>query len=137
MGQSWSLSRDKASKFMGGTLLGGVEMKVINAEELKEKLNRGDDFKLVMTLDRDAYERLHVPGSLHFDNIMEAITQLDPRDEVVVYCSNRLCSSSINAYLLLRSYGFDNLYRFAGGLEEWSDAGYPLEGSMAKELAMR
>jgi rhodanese-related sulfurtransferase len=108
-------------------------MKLINAQELKAKLDRGDDVRLVMALDRQAYDRLHIPSSLHFDDVEEAVKQLDPHDEVIVYCSNPLCSASVHAYMLLHSRGFNNLYRFAGGLEEWSEAGYPLEGSLVPE----
>jgi rhodanese-related sulfurtransferase len=93
-------------------------MKLINAQELKAKLDRGDEIRLVMALDRHAYDRLHIPGSLHFDDMAAAVKQLDPRDEVIVYCSNRLCPASIKAYMQLRSRGFTNLYRFAGGLEK-------------------
>lgn len=109
-------------------------MKVIGAQELKAKLDRGDEFSLIMALDRRAYDRLHIPGSVHFDDLAEAAEQLDPQGEVIVYCSNPLCSASIKAYMLLRSRGFNNLYRFAGGLEEWSAAGYPLEGSLVPEM---
>jgi rhodanese-related sulfurtransferase len=109
--------------------IGGTAMKVISREELKAKLDRGDDFKLIMTLDRQAFDRAHIPGSLHFNSIHEAAEQLDPDDEIVVYCAHELCASSINAYATLRNNGFKNIYRFAGGLTEWQDAGYPLEGN--------
>jgi rhodanese-related sulfurtransferase len=46
----------------------------------------------------------------------------------VVYCANPACPSSFNAYWKLRKLGFRNLYRYAGGLAEWYDAGYPLVG---------
>ena len=36
-------------------------MNIIDREELKEKLDRGDDFKLVMTLSEWAYEAQHIP----------------------------------------------------------------------------
>lgn len=107
-------------------------MKIMGREELKAKLDRGDNFKLVMTLDRRAYDRMHIPGSLHFNNLTEAMGQLKPEDEIVVYCSNVSCNASINAYQMLRSRGFQNLYRYAGGLAEWHEAGYPLEGNMVK-----
>ena len=108
-------------------------MKLIGREELKAKLERGDDFKLVMTMDGHVYERMHIPGSLHFDSLAEATDQLSPDDEIVVYCSNPQCRDSIHAYLVLRGYGFERLYRYAGGLADWYDAGYPLEGSMVSE----
>lgn len=106
-------------------------MKIISREELKERLDRGDDVKLIMALDRFAYERLHIPGSLHFENLAEAREQLDPDDEIVVYCSNPACPASVNAYYVLHTLGFKRLSRYAGGLAEWQQAGHPLEGRMA------
>ncbi len=104
-------------------------MRIMSKEELKAKLDRGDEFKLIMTLDRQAFDNMHIPGSLHFSSIHQAMQYLNPDDEIIVYCSHELCSSSINAYLILRSYGFKNIYRYAGGLAEWQEAGYPLQGN--------
>ncbi len=104
-------------------------MRIMNREELKEKLNRGDKFKLYMTLDRQAFERSHIPGSLHLDNIAEVVSTLSPEEEIVVYCANPACPSSFNAYMILCSLGYKNLYRYSGGLEEWYDAGYQLAGA--------
>lgn len=106
-------------------------MNVISREDLKQKIDCGENVKLVMAMGRHAYEWLHIPGSLHFDTMGEAIKSLDRDDEVIVYCSNPLCQASVNAYLVLRSHGFKKLWRYAGGLVEWQDAGYPLEGSLA------
>lgn len=107
-------------------------MKTITREELKAKLDRGEDLKLVMTMSDSAYDWLHIPGSLHFDRISDIVNQLDRDDDIVVYCSNPLCYYSIQAYHLLRSKGFAKVRRYAGGLLDWQDAGYPLEGSLAQ-----
>ena len=110
-------------------------MRIINSYELKEKLDRGDRFKLVMALDRHAFEKMHIPGSLHFDTLEETVQTLAPDDEIVVYCSNVECPASVQAYYYLEHKGFRNLYRFAGGLLEWEEAGYELAGSLAQQYA--
>ena len=107
-------------------------MKTITREELKARLDRGEDLKLVMTMSGAAYDWLHIPGSLHFEQASDIVEQLDRGDEIVVYCSNPLCYYSIQAYHLLRSKGFTSVARYAGGLLDWQDAGYPLEGSLAR-----
>ncbi len=108
-------------------------VKVISREELKEKLDRGDDFKLVMTLSDWAFQAKHIPGSLHIDKPEKASSLLDPQDEIVVYCSNVVCTASQMAYHYLTSKGYQNVRRYAGGIEDWELAGYPLEGEMAGE----
>jgi ArsR family transcriptional regulator len=105
-------------------------MKLIDREELKAKLDRGDDFRLVMALSEWAYRAKHIPGSIHVGTLEDAVQVLDPDDEVVVYCSGPDCIASIAAYTMLHANGFKNLRRYAGGLLEWEQAGYPLEGEM-------
>jgi rhodanese-related sulfurtransferase len=106
-------------------------MKLITREELKEKINRGDDFKLVMTLSEWAFRAKHIPGSLHVDRPENAEGVLDPEDEIVVYCSNPACTASQMAYHFLVNKGYENVRRYAGGVQDWEAAGYPLEGEMA------
>ena len=52
-------------------------MNLITREELKEKLDRGDDFKLVMVLNEWAYRAKHIPGSIHLDTTAEALRVLE------------------------------------------------------------
>jgi rhodanese-related sulfurtransferase len=105
-------------------------MKLIDREALKAKLDRGEDIKLIMTLGEWAYRAKHIPGSLHFTTPEEALAMLRPEDEIVVYCSHDDCIASKAAYQILERHGFQHLHRFAGGLQAWEDAGYPLEGDM-------
>jgi rhodanese-related sulfurtransferase len=107
-------------------------MNLISREELKEKLERGDDFKLVMVLSEWAYRAKHIPGSMHVGSMEEGMRVLDPQDEIIVYCSDINCVASRAAYSILDSRGYTNVRRFAGGLFEWEQAGYPLEGDMVE-----
>jgi rhodanese-related sulfurtransferase len=81
-----------------------------------------------MALGRRAYEAKHIPGSLHFDRLEEARAALDPDEEIVLYCANPACPASVYAYRELERAGYRRLRRYAGGLEDWEAAGYPLEG---------
>src|SRR5258706_9224493 len=108
--------------------LGTEPIRTIGREELKAKLDRGDAFKLVMALNRWAFEAKHIPGSIHFDTPEELYAAVHPDDEVVVYCSHVDCLSSVAMYRDLVRRGYRNVRRYAGGLLEWEDAGLPLEG---------
>lgn len=111
--------------------LGLEPIRTIDRAELKEKLDRGDDFDLIMALNRWAYDAKHIPGSRHFDRPDELYANIKPDDEVVVYCSNVDCLSSVALYRDLVKRGYHNVRRYAGGLLDWEDAGLPLEGSFA------
>jgi hydroxyacylglutathione hydrolase len=105
-------------------------MDIISCEELKNKLDRKDDFKLVFTLGEWHYRAMHIPGSIHIESPEKAVAQLDKNDEIIVYCASESCPASVLAYYTLKDNGFDNVRRFAGGIEEWQQKGFTLEGEM-------
>jgi 3-mercaptopyruvate sulfurtransferase SseA len=109
-----------------------MDMRLISAQELKEKLDRGDPLKLVNALGDWQYQAAHIPGSLHFSTHQEALRALGRDDEIVVHCSNPPCLASVALYQLLERNGYRNLRRFAGGLQAWQEAGYLLEGTMVE-----
>jgi rhodanese-related sulfurtransferase len=112
-------------------------MKLITREELRRKMERGDEFKLVMTLSAPAYRTKHIPSSWYFETIGEALAALDPADEIVVYCADVYCAASIYAYRRLEQAGYTRVRRYAGGVADWEEAGYPLESGSADPTAER
>ena len=113
-------------------------MNLITREELRRKMERGDEFKLVMTLSAPAYRAKHIPSSAYFETIGEALAALDPADEIVVYCADVYCAASIYAYHRLEQAGYTRVRRYAGGVADWEEAGYPFEsGSVGRSLEER
>ena len=106
-------------------------MDVIETQELKAKLDRGDDFRFVMTLGEWEYRMTHIPGSMRVSTIEEALAKLNPEDEIILYDSGPGCSASRMALRILKTRGYGRVRRYAGGLEEWARLGYPLTGEGA------
>lgn len=111
------------------------EIRTIEREELKAKLDRGDDFKLVMAMHEWGFNAAHIPGSVHYNSVEEAREALDPDDEIVVYCSDPACVASQIAYRWLTEAGYGNVRRYEGGLSDWAAAGYELESSDSSETS--
>jgi rhodanese-related sulfurtransferase len=107
-------------------------MNEISADELKAKIDRGDDFRLVMTLGVLAFQGKHIPGSIDLHEPESLAAELAPEDDIVVYCSDRLCPASMMAYNYLEAKGYKHVRRFSGGLTEWEAAGYPLQGELVE-----
>lgn len=103
-------------------------VRTIQRDELERELAVNKGLRLVMTLPMWEFEEMHIPASLHFDTSEAMLGALKPNDEVVVYCTNPECLASQRAYGLLVQHGYTNVRRYAGGLEDWSEAGLPLEG---------
>lgn len=66
----------------------------ISREELKEKLDRGDEFFLVETLREEYYRHAHLPTAINIppDRIRELAPEMlpDKRAEIVVYCARQV-----------------------------------------------
>lgn len=107
-------------------------MDLITRNELKAKLDSGDEFKLVMTLSEWAFRAKHIPGSLNIDNPSKVAELLNPEDEIVIYCSDENCPASKFAFHQLTTNGFERVRRYAGGIADWEEAGLPLEGEWAE-----
>jgi hypothetical protein len=60
-------------------------MELITHEELKAKLDRGDEFKLVMVLGDWAFRAKHIPGSLNISDPEAVGDLLELDDEIVIY----------------------------------------------------
>jgi len=101
-------------------------MELIDTEELKQKLDLGEDFKLVMVQGEWEYRAMHIPGSLRVSTLEEGANTLDPDDEIVLYDSGTYCVASRMAYKILKEHGYQHVRCYAGGLEEWESAGYPV-----------
>ena len=112
-----------------------LSMDLISREELREKLNHGDKFKLVNALGDWAFEAKRIPSSINISN-MQALKKamhekmLNPDDEIIIHCSNPVCPASIIGYQILVRNGYKNVRRYAGGIQDWEEAGYPLEGNL-------
>ena len=106
-------------------------MRLIQREELKASLDRGDPITLVMVLGEWFYQAKHIAGSINVNTLDEALRRLRPEDDIVVYCANPACPASIYAYKLLTSHGYARVRRYAGGVQDWEEAGYPMAGEAA------
>jgi rhodanese-related sulfurtransferase len=64
----------------------------ISREDLKAKIDRGDDFVLVETLSEEQYQHAHLPGAVNLppDQVRELASEVLPNKEadVVVYCGS-------------------------------------------------
>jgi rhodanese-related sulfurtransferase len=67
-------------------------VQTISRDQLKQKIDRKDDFLLVETLPRVAYQHAHLPGAINLppDRMTELAPNLLPERnaEIVVYCAS-------------------------------------------------
>lgn len=108
----------------------------ITADELKRKLERGEQLALLDVRDPDemASDPYVISGAcwIGLDNLTERLREL-PRDVTVVLCGRRRKPAAresiarVNVGLRLRRAGFGRVRPLAGGLRAWRRRGYPVQ----------
>lgn len=110
----------------------GVEIPTVTMDELSRKLNADHAFVLVDALAPMVYAHSHLPGAINLppaglDPELVARRIPDRNAEVIVYCTSPECDDSHQTANRLVALGYRNVHRYAGGKNEWRDAGLPLE----------
>lgn len=107
-------------------------MPIIDREALQQRIEENPNLVLVEVLSPKEYDKGHLPGAMNvplgseFDEtVQQAIP--DRNAEVVVYCSDADCDASPTAARKMRELGYERVYDYAGGKEDWRSAGLPMK----------
>ena len=95
-------------------------MPEINPQELKARLDRNER-PLLLDVRQDWETRLcRLENSVHIpiEEIEVRTDELNPDDEIVVYCHQGVRSAAVAQYL--QQLGFKNVKNLAGGLDSWA-----------------
>jgi molybdopterin/thiamine biosynthesis adenylyltransferase/rhodanese-related sulfurtransferase len=91
----------------------------ITPEELKEKLENGEDIILIDVREPVEYEINRIEGSklIPLSKLPEKVNELDQTREIVLYC--KMGGRSARGVQLLRELGFTRVKNLAGGIDAW------------------
>lgn len=105
------------------------EISLLQVKEVKEKLDRGDDFILVDVREPDEHHQGRVGKSVHIPRgILEMTMERhfkDPGKEIILYCAGG--GRSAVAAQALRKMGYEKVGSMEGGFEGWQRSGFPVE----------
>ena len=117
------------------TFLVAATVDHISRESLQQKLDSGADFVLVDALPPMSYATSHLPGAINLPpESVDGRAQRripDRSTEIVVYCSDVTCNSSVVVAKRLIELGYENVSHYAEGKNDWVAAELPLEGGRA------
>ena len=92
----------------------------MTVEELKKRLERGDDLFVLDVREPHEYQAANIGGHLiPLNDLPRRVGELDPSKEIVVHC--KLGGRSAKAADFLRQSGFKNVHNLAGGITAWSE----------------
>jgi rhodanese-related sulfurtransferase len=95
-------------------------MKEISVQELKEKIDKGEDFQLIDVREDFEYQVSNLGGELiPLGGILIETDKIAKDKEVVIMC--RSGKRSAAAVMQLEAQGFTNLYNLYGGILAWQE----------------
>jgi membrane protein DedA with SNARE-associated domain/rhodanese-related sulfurtransferase len=107
-----------------------IRMARITPEELKRRLDAGEDVLVVDVRDRLDFEAepAIIPGALHLttEELERRHREIPRERDIVLYCTCPSEASSARIALLLRRRGIERVRPLAGGFRAWRDHGYPM-----------
>src|SRR6201981_1194565 len=93
----------------------------ITPEEVKSKLDQGEQFLLLDVREPWEFETARIDGAKLMpmgDVPTRAHQELDPEDSIVVICHHGMRSMNVTAWL--RQQGFEKAQSMRGGIDAWS-----------------
>jgi rhodanese-related sulfurtransferase len=103
----------------------------VSIDEVKTKLDRGEDFLLVDVREESEFAKDHLPGAIHLGKgVIERDIEVrapDVNTPMVLYCGGGYRSAL--AADNLQKMGYTNVLSMDGGIRGWREKGLPLTRS--------
>jgi rhodanese-related sulfurtransferase len=104
--------------------------RTISRQDLLSKIESKAPFMLVETLPERYYLEGHLPGALHLphDRVRDLAAGVLPDKSVpiITYCASATCQNSHIAAATLQAMGYGDVSVYAGGKQDWQEAGLAL-----------
>lgn len=104
---------------------------LIDRDTLSRRLAGAHPPLLAEALPEKYFRDWHLPGARHLphDEVERLAAKVlpDKSAEIVVYCASRGCQNSHIAAAKLAQMGYSNVAVYAGGKQDWSGAGLPVD----------
>jgi rhodanese-related sulfurtransferase len=105
--------------------------RTISRQDLQAKLESRQPLVLIEALPERYYLEGHLHGALHLphDRVRELAPSLVPdrSASIVAYCASTTCQNSHIAADTLRAMGYSDVSVYAGGKQDWVEAGLALD----------
>jgi adenylyltransferase/sulfurtransferase len=99
---------------------GQTTMADMTVDELKKRLERGDDLFVLDVREPHEYQICNIGGYLiPLNDLPRRVSELDSSREIVVHCKTG--GRSAKAADFLRQSGFSKVHNLAGGINAWAE----------------
>ncbi|MHA1271542.1 MAG: rhodanese-like domain-containing protein [Candidatus Helarchaeota archaeon] len=106
-------------------------VETIDKEELKMKIDKGEEIQILDVRDTPEYDKEHIIGAKHLlisKMNAEKLNSMFKKDDLIItYSEDINCPAKMIAAEKLIEFGFKNVFAYPGSWKEWKEAGYPIE----------
>ncbi len=104
---------------------------LVTAEEVIEAVTSNPDIVIIDARKPSDREKGYIEGSIALpdtDTTEQSLAEHIPGKDsaVIFYCNGRKCGRSVKSSKLAVALGYQNVYWFRGGWEEWMEKEYPV-----------
>ncbi len=94
--------------------------KEITVEDLKKKLDAGENIVLIDCREKDEYELCRIEGSklIPLSEFEDRFTELNQKSEIYIHCHHG--GRSARACMFLEDQGYENVSNVVGGINLWA-----------------
>jgi thiosulfate/3-mercaptopyruvate sulfurtransferase len=143
-GKSWSgkeLDTEKSAVTLAREAQrGGYQL--VSTVELKDWIDQKKPMMIIDTMPlEDSYKKQHIPGAAQYEFPIPEVKEMDDaakakfeqflgpdKDKtLVIYCGFVKCTRSHNSAMWAVKLGYQNVFRYPGGIKAWMEADYPIE----------
>ena len=102
----------------------------ISAQDLSAKMAQNPKLLVINVLSANWHNDCHIAGSINIPltEFIYKVGSFDRSQDIVVYCALDACDASEKAYILLHCMGFTSVFDYIGGIKEWFQLGFPVNG---------
>jgi len=106
-----------------------VPLEFIDKEELLQRMQEKSNFIIVDTIwtHNDNRHRIKGAKTIPFPEVLDRRKELEPYDEIIVYCTKRTCTGSKIIAIGLKLLDVPNVKVYEGGIMEWMENGLPVD----------
>lgn len=118
-----------------GKKISSDKIKAVKFTKAEKLFNLGVVF--IDARDKWDFSDGHIKGSVNIpeydsDSYEKDIKKLDKSDSYIIYCGGDDCDTSVRLYQKLAKMGFEDIYVYLGGWNEWKNSNMPIEKGISK-----
>lgn len=108
-------------------------VRVVHRDQILDKLRNGEKLTYVEISTQASFDQAHLGRAIHLteEQVLDGrvLSEVNPSSEIIVYSDAFSHSFAVEAVMALQQLGFQHLWFYSEGKEDWISHGLPIEAT--------